>query len=207
MYDRRRVRCIRRPGVRVYIPTGWTPPERRERPARREDPDIGTDRHSGSYIGFSRRSARTAQPAHTDTGRTAGTRGERFRKHTRQTSAAGNQNGHGRFHLRHSRRSRPDAPAAGAPAVAAPADIKAPPTTGTPVSRDFASPLPPQSYDGAMYPPYYPPAVPVILPAYSQPYRAYDRFHSMLTDDELARLSEAEDYEDRYGRDFDRYAD
>lgn len=209
MYDRRRVRCVRRPGGRVYIPTGWTPPERRGRFNRREKTDTIADRQGGSYIGSSRSNSDAAAPARSGSDRSAGSPGVRFRKRTRQTpsvpgvKAAEKQSGHTRFNLRPGSRSHTNEPAS-----AEYAEKKTPQSTDVSCATAAAPPTaavpPPPPYEGAAYP-YYPPAMPVFYPSYPQPYSVYDQFHSMLTDEELAELAEVEDYEDLYGRDFDRY--
>ena len=201
MYDRRRVRCVRRPSGKVYIPTGWTPPERRSRFHRHDEPDRGTDLRREAYIGASRR----APAARAASDRSAASAGERFRKHTRQSTSVTSektdvkQNGHTRFNLRRSSRSQAAAPVSDV-------NEKQSAARAADTDRRYSAPPPPPPYDEAAYP-YYPPAIPVFYPAYPQPRSVYDQFHSMLTDEELAELAEAEDYEDRYGCDFDRYAD
>ena len=54
--------------------------------------------------------------------------------------------------------------------------------------------------------PYYP-VPPVIPPPPPYPYGPYDRYGRRMSEKEIAELDARENYEDRYGRDFDHYAD
>ncbi len=171
----RRSRYGRQPGRKIYIPSGWTPPERRSRFHRRNILEVQPEADR-SRPWFGRRTPEKY---------------DRFRADEPVV------------------RTRPYPPQEDEYIPRAQRRATDEPRTEVPSERRFepsperSAEPPPPYYPNPAYPVY--PAAPPYLPVYPNPWVLYDRYGRPLSEAEMAEIEAREAYEDRYGRDFDRY--
>ena len=189
MYERRQIRVYRRGNRKIYYPL----PKR----APRRPPEAHPSRPSRF------RSRALEDGLNSAESREKPSLFKLFRPRTEKNRQKPNSTpAEKRFRAHKSRkRSYPSPPPPKAAAQ------PAPPATQ---ERPEPVPVPEHSYQPVY--PYYP-APPAFIPVYPPPpppsygFALCDENGRRLSDRELDELNAREDYEDRYGRDFDRYAD
>ena len=171
MYERRPRGYPRRPGAKIYYPSGKSPAKRHSRFRRRNSDSDERQRRSVFSFG-------------------EGLLKKRFRPHSNRD---GKKTAGKRFRAHNTSKQKQDE-ALLRTTESAPAKV---PSEFHPVSPDSHAPV----YSIYPMPPVFQP------PPAPYPYGPYDHHGRRLSRQEIAELDARESYEDRYGRDFDRYSD